>query len=199
VDLYTHLEELQGMTHLLIDDVNMLRPKVGAGNPDPTDEEKAHRRSYVRAVFALVEAFVEQHRRLLIHLCEAGKIALSENRMRQLRETRQFINDAGEVEREEPNYMRTFDKIKNVYKAAAAGFGIPLTVTFGDDHWRQFKSAMGIRNQITHPKSVQDCWIFEPSLQDVISAHEWFKTLQNDFVRIAREHRQQHRGQPSSW
>jgi hypothetical protein len=78
MDLYNDLEELQGMTRLLIDDVNMLRPKIAEGNPDPTDYEKACRRFYVRAVFALVEAFVEQHRRLVIHLCEAGKIELTE-------------------------------------------------------------------------------------------------------------------------
>lgn len=56
---YNDLEELRGMTRLLIDDVNLLRPKLGEGNPDPSDEEKANRRFYVRAVFALVEAFVE--------------------------------------------------------------------------------------------------------------------------------------------
>jgi hypothetical protein len=78
MDLYNELEELQGMTRLLIDDVRLLRPKIGEGNPDPSDDEKAYRRFYVRAVFALVEAFVEQHRRLVIYLCEAGKIELSE-------------------------------------------------------------------------------------------------------------------------
>src|ERR1035437_10144113 len=73
MDLYNDLEELRGMTHVLIDDVNLLRPKLGEGNPDPSNEEKANRRFYVRAVFALVEAFVEQHRRLLVHLCEFGR------------------------------------------------------------------------------------------------------------------------------
>ena len=53
------------MTHLLIDDVKLLKPKLGELNPNVTDEEKANRRFYIRAVFALVEAFVAQHRRLL--------------------------------------------------------------------------------------------------------------------------------------
>jgi hypothetical protein len=199
MDLYGDLEELQGMTRLLIDDVKMLRSKIGEGNPDPSDEEKAYRRFYVRAVFALVEAFVEQHRRLVIHLCEAGKIELSENKLNQLRQIKRFLDTGRAVLREEPNYMRTFDKIKEVYKAAATGFGSPLAVTFGDEHWCAFKEAMEIRNQITHPKNMEGCWIFEPSLQKVIAAHDWFRALQNDFVRIAREHREKNRGLPPSW
>jgi hypothetical protein len=199
LDLYNDLEELQGMTRLLIDDVIRLRPKIGEGNPDPSDDENAYRRFYVRAVFALVEAFVEQHRRLVVHLCEAGKIHLRENKLRQLRETRKIFDSDGAVVGEEPNYMRIFDKIKQVYKAAAAGFGSRLRITFGDDHWREFKAAMEIRNQITHPKTIQDCWIFEASLQLVVAANEWFKALQNDFVRMAREHRERSRGLPCAW
>jgi hypothetical protein len=199
MDLYNDLEELRDMTHLLIDDANLLRPKIGEGKPDPSDEEKAYRRFYVRAVFALVEAFVEQHRRLVIHLCEAGKIVLTQNKLNRLREIKQILDASGAVVGEAPNYLRIFDKIKRVYKAAATGFHSPLTVAFDNDHWREFQEAMEIRNQITHPKTVQDCWIFEPSLQKVIAAHEWFRALQNDFVRIAREHRERNRGLPTSW
>ena len=198
MDLYNDLEELQGMTRLLIDDVNLLRPKIGERKPEPSDEEKAYRRFYVRAVFALVEAFVEQHRRLVTHLCEAGKIVLTQNKLNRLREIKQILDESGAVV-EAPNYLRIFDKIKCVYNAAATGFHSPLTVTFGDDHWEEFQEAMEIRNQITHPKNVEDCWILDLSLQKVIAAHEWFKTLQNDFVRIAREHRERNRGLPTSW
>jgi hypothetical protein len=66
-------------------------------------------------------------------------------------------------------------------------------VTFGDKGWTTFKDAMEIRNRITHPKKVGDCWIFEPDLQIVTSAYEWFQKLQNEFVRVAREHRKKHR------
>jgi hypothetical protein len=199
MDLYNDLEELRGMTRLLIDDVNLLRPKLGEGNPDPSDEEKANRRFYVRAVFALVEAFVEQHRRLLVHLGEFGKITLPENRLNKLREIKKILDENGAVVGEEANYMRAHEKIKEVYNAAAVGFDEQLTVTLGNERWPQFKDAMHIRHEITHPKNVNDCWIFEEDIQKVIAAHEWFKTLQNDFVRIARLHREKNRGKPSSW
>lgn len=199
MDLYSDLDELRGMTHLLIDDVNMLRSKIAERNPDPSDDEKAYRRFYVRAVFALVEAFVEQHRRLLIHLCDAGKIQLTDNELDELRGIKQIFDGGGAVVREQPTYMGTFDKIKRVYNAAADGFDSSLTIAFADHHWREFRDAMEVRNRITHPKNIQDCCILEALLQKVIAAHEWFKALQNDFVRIAREHREKNRGLPSSW
>jgi hypothetical protein len=37
---------------------------------------------------------------------------------------------------------------------------------------------MQIRHGITRPKNVNDCWIFEKDIQQVIAAHEWFKALQ---------------------
>src|SRR5205085_5338023 len=114
---------------------------------------KANRRFYARAVFALVEAFVEQHRRLLVHLCEFGKITLPENRLNKLREIKKILDENGTVVGEEANYMRAHEKIKEVYNAAAVGFDEPLTVTFGNERWPQFKEAMRIRHEITHPKN----------------------------------------------
>jgi len=49
--------------------------------------------------------------------------------------------------------MWIFDKIKEVYKASAAGFRSPLTVTFGDDHWREFKEAMEIETRSPTPST----------------------------------------------
>lgn len=199
MDLYTQLEELQGMTHLLIDDVGRLQTKLGAMNPDPSDEEKTNRRFYVRAVFALVEAFVEQHRRLLVMLCEQGKVTLPDNRVRKLREIKQILGEDGTVTGEETQYLHIFDKVKEVYNAAGVAFGEGLTVNCNDERWPLFKDAMAIRHAITHPKRVQDCWIFEGDIQKVITAHEWFRALQNEFVRVARAHRERSQGLPTSW
>jgi hypothetical protein len=146
-----------------------------------------------------VEAFVEQHRRLLVHLCELRKIPLPENRLNKLREIKKILDDNGTVVGEQANHLRAHEKIKEVYNAAAVGFEGPLTVTFGSERWPQFKEAMHIRHKITQPKNVKECWILEQDVQKVIAAHKWFKSLQNDFVRIARLHRDKNRGKPPSW
>ena len=188
MDLYDRLEELQGMTHVLIDDVRLLEPRVGELNPNVTDEEKAHRRFYIRAIFALVEAFVEQHRRLLLELCESHKIELKDKTRKKLQEIKEVFREDGTVE-EQVQRLQIFDKIKEVYKAAGAGFGQQLKVTFGDRGWATFKAAMEIRHRVTHPKTVRDCWVLEGELKTVRDASEWFKKLQNEFVRVARENR----------
>ena len=193
MDLYGRLEELQGITRLLIDDVSLLKPLIGEGDPDPSDGMKAHRRFYVRAVFALVEALVEQHRRLLIELTNAGIITLKDAKLRELREIKDVLDDTGEVVAQREKYLQIFDKIKAVYKAAGDGFGQELDITFGDDGWVTFKDAMELRNRVTHPKRAEDCWIFQQHLNTVNRANDWFRALQNEFVRVARAHREQHR------
>jgi len=180
------------MTRLLIDDVLVLRPVLGEREPDHCAVVKTYRRFYVRAVFALVEAFVEQHRRLLVELAQAGIITIPEKTLLRLREIKAVLQDDG-MAIEEERFLQMFDKIKLVYKAASVGFGERLRITFGDKGWETFKNAMALRNQVTHPKTVNDCWIFEGHLQTVIHAEAWFKTLQNEFVRVARAHRAQHR------
>jgi hypothetical protein len=191
MDLYGRLDELQGMTRLLIDDVGRLQAELGAGDPDPSPAQETNRRFYIRAVFALVEAFVEQHRRLLVELAEHGMITLPAKKLQRLREIKELKLPDGTVEEQE-QYLQLFDKIKELYKAAGVGFGRSLKVTFGDKGWVLFKDAMELRHRVTHPKKVEDCWIFETNIQTVMAANEWFKKLQNEFVRVARAHREEH-------
>ena len=63
-DLYTRLEEIQGMNRVLSDDAHRLSTQLGDRSIQP-DEQAGLRRAYVRALFALIEAIVEQHKRLV--------------------------------------------------------------------------------------------------------------------------------------
>ena len=115
------------MTRLLIDDVGRLQGELGAGVPDPSDAQKTNRRFYIRAVFALVEAFVEQHRRLLLDLVDVQEIALDENTITRLQEIRIIPHPDGRVE-QRTQYLQIFEKIKLVYTAAGVGFGEALVL-----------------------------------------------------------------------
>ena len=74
------------MARLLIDDAGRLQGELGAGMPDPSPAQETNRRFYIRAVFALVEAFAEQHRRLLVELAEHHMITLPAKKLLRLRE-----------------------------------------------------------------------------------------------------------------
>lgn len=168
-DLYDQLEELQGMARVLAADVAWLRPQLGSRDirAAVSDHEEAARRLYVRAIFALIEALVEQHKRLLIQLVDLKTITLSPGLREALSERVYTVKDNGAVaEREQ--YLQLQRKLRAVYHAAGEGFRQPLAVDFGDQGWQSFQAAIALRDRLTHPKTFKDCRVNEQDL-DVVN------------------------------
>ena len=189
-DLYERLDEIQGMTRVLAGDVERLRPLVGE-DVAISDGEEANRRFYVRAVFALVEAVVEQHKRLLLDLAERGAIALATGVRQALSEQVPLVKDNGTVMYRE-QYLQLERKLRVVYRAAGEALGQPLAVSFGNAGWQSFRAALEVRDRITHPKTYEDCHVDGDALDTVNRGHDWFRALNDEFIRCAREHRQAH-------
>ena len=192
-DLYNRLEEIQGMTRVLTGDVDRLRPLLGERSIQAavSDDEEANRRFIVRAIFALIEAVVEQHKRLLLDLAERDAITLAAGVREALSEKRYVVKDNGAVLARE-QYLQFQQKLRAIYRAAGEAFGQHLDVTFSDQGWVSFQSAVAVRDRITHPKSFADCHVCEDALDLVDQGHKWFRELNNEFVRVAREHRGEH-------
>lgn len=187
-DLYNRLDEIQGMTRVLAGDVDRLRPLVGEDVAISNDED-ANRRFYVRAVFALVEAVVEQHKRLLLDLADRGAVTLAPGVREALSEQAPHVKDNGAVEYRQ-QYLQLERKLRAVYRAAGQALGQPLAVTFGDHRWQSFQAALDVRHRITHPKTYHDCHVDGDALETVNRGNDWFRALNDEFVRIARHHRQ---------
>src|SRR5689334_7628535 len=138
-DLYDRIEEIQGMTRTLIGDLERLRPLLG-DSTRPTEingQEEANRRFYVRAIFALVEAVVEQHKRLLLDLAGRGTITLGVGVREALSEQTYAVKDNGAVV-ERGQYLQLQRKLRAVYRAAEEAFGQKIQVNFGDEGWAAF-------------------------------------------------------------
>jgi uncharacterized protein (DUF1778 family) len=193
-DLYDRLEEIQGMTRILTGDVRRLSPRLGERTIQAavTDAQESNRRFYVRAVFALVEAVVEQHKRLILDLAARGAITVSTGVREALSERIFVVRDNGTV-RERGQYLQLESKLRAVYRAAAEAFAQPLNVTFGDQGWTSFREALDVRDRITHPKTFESCHVDEVALDTVDKGQDWFRDLNNEFVRVARDHRDTHR------
>jgi hypothetical protein len=193
-DLYGRLEEIQGMTAVLAGDVERLRPMLGSRSIQDavSDEEYTHRRSYVRAVFALVEAVVEQHKCLILELTGLGAARVGAGVQEVLHERTFFVKDNGAVGEKE-KYLQLERKLRAVYRAAGEAFGQPLLIDFSTEGWRAFQVALNVRDRITHPKTYVACHVEEGDLDAVDKGHAWFREVNNEFVRLARDHRLLHK------
>lgn len=193
-DLYDQLVELQDMARVLARDVESLRPRLGPRDIQAavSPEEAAARRFYVRAVFSLFEALVEQHKRLLLHLAGNNVLALAPGISEALSERVYTVKDNGTVSERE-QFLQFQRKLRAVYRSAGDAFGEPLAITFADQEWQCFQAAVAVRDRLTHPKTFEDCQVDDEALAIVDRAEAWYRTLNHEFVRLARAHRLQHR------
>ena len=197
-DLYDQIEELQGMARVLTADVELLRARLGSRDIqiEVTEEEETARRVYVRSIFALIEALVEQHKRLVLHLANRHVVTLLPGVHDALSERVYTIKDNGAVaEREQ--YLQLWRKLRAVYRAAGEGFGEALAVEFGDQGWQAFQAAIIVRDRLTHPKTFEDCQVTEEDLNTVDAAEAWYRGVNHEFVRVARAHRASHKWEGS--
>ena len=157
-----------------------------------SDGQQADRRFYVRAVFALIEAVVEQHRRLLLDWAERGAVAFPEG-VREVLSERIFVaRENGNVHKR-TQYLSLRNKLRVVYKTAAPkAFLQPLSIEFADEGWRAFCAALEVRDQITHPKTFVDCHVDKEELETVETGRDWYGQVNKEFVRVATEHQHDH-------
>ncbi len=171
---YNRVEEIQGVLQVLLGDVRRLEKTFGRRGPVEIDGEAAGaQRCYIRAVFALTEAVVEQHRLLLLDLSAARLVT--------------FEKDVAQVLNKMAKPTGLSLKIKGVYKAAEQAFG--QLVEVGRE---PLIAAKDVRNRLIHPKSFEECAVFILDLDKVTEAEKWFRDLNNRFVRAATQHRKAH-------
>jgi hypothetical protein len=118
------------------------------------------RRHYARAVFALIEAVVEQHRLLLVDLSDGA-----EKKLREMRPAFPLLK-----------------RVTVVYEAAGRAFGKHIGIGC-----EPLMAAKEVRNRLTHPKSFEECQVGVLDLDKVEKAEEWFREINNRFVRAAVE------------
>ncbi len=79
VNLYHRLDELEGVIRVLTKDKRSLCESCSQRTMDEIDGTvSGARRACVRAVFALVEAVVEQHKRLLLDLRDNDLVSIGD-------------------------------------------------------------------------------------------------------------------------
>jgi hypothetical protein len=168
-DLPDRIDQIQGVIRASGCDARRLRetcfhPRVQV---EFDSEAAGMRRHYVRAVFALIEAVVEQHWLLLVDLSDG-----TEKKLRKMRPT-----------------LLLLKKVAVVYESAGLAFGQYIGIGC-----EPLMAAKEIPNRLTHPKSFEDCQVGVLDLDKVEEAEKWFREFNNKFMaavaaRYAASHR----------
>lgn len=156
---------------------------------DPSNQFR--RRSFIRAGFAYIEGHLYQLKQLALALDNfkldlragdtkknawiEGTMLTPGERMVLAEETFE-VDDKGKVY-PQTRFVRLDKNIKLAFRAFAKAYSIDFPIDFGVAEWGDFKTAIDIRNRITHPKGVADLKVSDAEMQVVDRGLGWYCSL----------------------
>lgn len=158
----------QGFVHILIGDVDHALERVKYADT-PT-----HRREAIRTVFAAVEGIVWVYREHVRETArDLGRITTLQDFA--IQEKSYAIGERGDLV-EQIRFVPITTMVRLVTKIAAevsSGFA----VDFSHVGWANLKTAITVRNRLTHPKSLADLSINQNELDTAKSGFFWLLAL----------------------
>jgi len=176
--IYDKLQEFNNILYYLTVDFSRLKSRLGSRNDIQAISRisESNRRLYIKAIFTFIEAIVEQNKEILFQMHAENKIKLDNKTYDLLEEKRGFL--------------KLKDKIKIVYTAAGKCFGASFSKEFGQNkNWDDLIKSIPIRDRITHPKSLKDCFILSHELDLAENGADWFKMMHKKFVGLVNNHK----------
>jgi len=138
-------------------------------------------RSFVRAVFAMIEGSVFNLKQIALALSKHGKGNFSQAELVMLDEVSYDLDDKG-ITKSQVKFIPLPKNMRFAFSSAARAFGVAYELKVDDAGWNMFKDALLIRNRITHPKSSDDLKVLDKEVQIVTDAAEWFLKAQRELV-----------------
>lgn len=143
------------------------------------DDSQFWRRTYVRALFAYIEGlnYLKKVHAFQAHL--AGRVKYTKAELSVILEESYELNNQGEaVER---TSFKSLDKnLRFAFQVYARIYDICFKVDCSGLGWQSFKTAIKIRNRVTHPKRLSDLSITDDELQTLDETLEWY--VQNNIA-----------------
>ena len=156
------LKELATIFEVLSSDVDELSGKVEKGSPQDC-------RSFVRAVFALIEGV--NYRTKQVAISESTGWTAAELAM--LKEEAYSLDNQGRIAVRSariallPNIRFTFD-------ALSRSFGVSFELRVSGRGWEALQRAVQTRDRLMHPKAIGDLNLSASELANVKTAYNWF-------------------------
>ena len=152
----------------LLDDVIALTPPKGADSPPVL------RRSYVRAVFALIEGSTFAAKQFALDGLP-DQFTTAEQAL--LREEEYSLDDQGRA-RTRTARLACRANIRLGFAALAKSCDVDHVPKFGGQGWENLCTAITIRDRLMHPKKIHDLDVTDEDMAVVVSAFQWFVASQ---------------------
>lgn len=142
-----------------------------------------HRRSYVRAVFAEIEASIFLLKQDCLGRPDASSYSLAE--LSVLREESYGVDNRGEAA-VQTRFVPLDQNVRFTFAAYSKGM-LTNSLDVGAQGWRDFKEAITIRNRITHPKHSNLLDVSDADFALIERAYAWYtKSLVSLFVECVK-------------
>jgi hypothetical protein len=143
------------------------------GVPSTADEaaKQFWRRTYVRALFAFVEASTWLHKQYALMLHKHGRVEFTIGELALLREV-QFDFQHGKV-REQSRFLNVADNYRFAFYAITKVIQSGRALDVTGEPWRAFKKAIEVRNRITHPKGPTDVLVSSEEHIEIANVGIW--------------------------
>lgn len=144
-------------------------------------EPQFRRRSYIRAVFALVEGVTFVMKQFALSVHERGDITFPPAELALLREE-QYDLDKG-TPRTQQKFLKLADNLRFAFKTFAEAFRSTYTLNTSVPQWQLFTGAIDLRNRITHPKAPDDLIISDDEMGKIQEVAAWYRRVTDDLFR----------------
>jgi len=174
-DFTRRMREFKPLLDTLVGDVELAHDKMDrSSQPD--------RRSYVRAVFALIEGTTTAMKVLLLETQKVTGIELTAGEYAVLSEQAYSLSRSGAV-KERPWFLPIAHNVRFTFRMLERLHGAQLEIDYRGGHWNSFHKAVAVRNRLMHPRCVVDCDVSDDDLAAVDVALGLFEGASIAFLK----------------
>ena len=146
------------------------------------------RRTYVRAVFALVEGNMNLMANVCLQSANRGEIQMSAMEGEVVRQERTIERQG--VPATIPKFMPAKDRLGPLMNIFARLYGRSHSLNKCNAGWQSFATAIELRNRITHPRNASAFEVTSVELDTLQEARSWFADAIEDLLKtcVATQH-----------
>ena len=169
------VEELVEAVVLLSADV-----KAAADLSKVLGDTQFARRTFVRAVFALVEGNMNLMASVCLQSADRGEVQMSVNE-------REVLSQERNVQRKSmgttiPKFKPAKDRLGPLMNIFARLYGRTYALNKSNAGWRSFATSVELRNRITHPRNASAFKVNDAELRTLEHAKAWFADSMEDLL-----------------